>query len=226
MAHLNYGGTPAKKSKKLGSKPAQGAVFKTQKRLETIVRLENAGFSETAVAGMVGVSKNKLSVIKRSREYLNARVLITHNIILDYDGKLADIKEQRREILTQNLPSALQALAEEIQRPALTVAERKLKTTVALEILDREGTFAKVSRTEIKPVESFDFEKADKASSEIIAALSAVPRNEQHTKIAIEANNKFSNSHTLSQVDQQAALDELEKYQLEEVLSFDKSEMN
>jgi hypothetical protein len=212
MIHLHFGGSLSKKGN-LTSRPAQGKLFKLQKRYETIIRLENAGFGTGAIAAMLCISTERVKFYKRTPDYLAARVRITHGIILDHTGSLALIKEQRREILTQMLPTALQAIAEAITRPAGTLAERKLQTSLALEVLDREGTLAKVSRTEVKPVDSFDFEHADRASSDVIAALKGVAIERVstiHTVESVRANAEFSASRTLSAEEQQAALDTLE----------------
>lgn len=211
LGHLHYGGS-INPNGSISSKPQQGRVFKRQRRIEDIIRLENAGFSPVAIGAMLCISARRVIQTKATPEYLDARVRITHGIILDRDSRLSDIKEQRKEYLTQLLPDAWQFLAKEIQTPAQTLAERKHKLALTQDLLDREGTFAKVSRTEIKPVDSFDFEKADVESMAVIQALKGVTASQvQHTTEAIEANEKFSNSHTLSAVDQQAALDTLEE---------------
>ena len=210
LGHLHYGGS-VNPSGTLSSKPQAQRQFKSQRRLEDIIRLENAGFSPVAIGAMLRISKRRVEEIKATPRYLEARIRITHGIILDRDSRLSEIKEQRKEYLTQLLPEAWQFLAEEIQRPAQTLQERKHKLALTQDLLDREGTFAKVSRTEIKPVDNFDFEKADAESAAVIAALKgATVHHPQHTAEAIEANEKFSNSHTLSAMDQQAALDTLE----------------
>ena len=211
LGHLHYGGS-ANPSGTISSKPQAQRQFKTQRRLEDIIRLENAGFTPVAIGAMLCISKRRVEQIKASPEYLTARIRITHGVILDRDSRLSDIKAQRKEYLTQLLPNAWQFLAEEIQKPAQTLAERKLKLSLTQDLLDREGTFAKVSRTEIKPVDAFDFEKADAESAAVIEALKgATVQHTQHTEETVEANKKFSNSHTLSAVDQQAALDSLEQ---------------
>jgi hypothetical protein len=157
--------------------------------------------------------------LKKSPEYLIARTKLTHGIILDQDAQLSMIKEQRREILAEMLPPALQILANELQRPAITIQERRHQTGLALELLDREGTFAKISRTEVKPVEFFDFEHADAASQNIIFAIRGlgVTAEATHTAAAVRANESFSSSHTLSAIDQQAALAVLESVSEESV---------
>lgn len=240
LGHLHYGGSINKQTGALGPKPQLGRTFRQQKRLELMVRLENAGIGVGAAAAMLGISVNRFNYLKKSPDYLNARLKITHGIIVDYDTQLQVVKEQRKDILTSMLPPALQVIANELNAPAVTLAERKHKASVALELMDREGTFAKVSRTEIKPVDHFEFEEADKASRSIIDAirgaaapvtfsersgeraarhnLATEPRavgaastESTHTIEAVEANEAFSNSHTLSQTDQQLALAKLEE---------------
>lgn len=212
--HLYYGGS-INPNGSLSNKPQAKRQFKTQRRLEDIIRLENAGFAPPAIGAMLCISARRVVQLKTTPGYLEARIRITHGIILDRDSRLSEIKEQRKEYLTQLLPNAWQFLAEEIQRPAQTLAERKHKLSLTQDLLDREGTFAKVSRTEIKPVDAFDFEKADAESMAVITALKgATVHHIQHSNEAIEANEKFSNSHTLSVVDQQAALDSLEATEL------------
>lgn len=226
--HLHFGGSLNPKSGRLGPKPSQGTAFKKQKRFETIVRLENAGIGEAAAAAMLCISVPRLRFIKKNPDYLNARMRITHGIILDHDSSLSQIREQRKEMLTQMLPPALQVLANELLQPAHTLAERKHKVEVARDLLDREGTFAKVSRTEVKPVDHFDFEHADKASSEILAVIKGTApaacggravsgqktdvASETTTESGLAAAEAFSNtSKTLSAIDQQLALSKLEE---------------
>lgn len=214
--HLHYGGHLSGKTGKLGKRPQQGTTFRSQKRYETIIRLENAAFPHAAIAAMLCISPTRLAQIKAEPGYLAARVKLTHGIILDNEAQVANIRSQRREILTNLLPPALQVIADEIQRPAVTFAERKHKVALAQDLLDREGLFAKISKTEIKPVDSFDFERADSESMAVIQALTSAAKpvstdaSRRQIEETIRTNTEFSNSHTLSSVDQQQALDTLE----------------
>jgi hypothetical protein len=208
---LHYGGSMNPKSGTLSPKPQQKSQFRKLRRYETIVRLENAGFTLTMIAGMLTISKHRLAYIMKQPDYLIARTKITHGIILDQDSQLDLIKEQGKELLKQCLPAALQVLANELQSPGSTLAERKHKVALAQDLMDREGTFAKVSRSEVKLDDKFDFESADTASRSVIHAIRSVaPAVSDHSKEAIEANTEFSMSHTLSAIDQQVALKSLE----------------
>lgn len=215
LGHLHYGGSFNTKSGNVGSRPRAKKTFRTQRRFELMVRLENAQIPAAAAATMLGISLPRLNQIKRLPDYLIARMKITHGIIVDHDASLSQVKEQRKEMLTQMLPAALQIIKNQIENISggSTLAERKHQAALAQDLLDREGTFAKVSRTELKPVDHFDFESADAASRSIIHAIRTIaPPSEAatHSAKAVAANNEFSNSHTLSAVDQQAALDALE----------------
>lgn len=217
VAHLQYGGSVIKGSN-IGIQPVKGTTFREQRKIEDIIRLENAGFGDKAISGMLCVSARRIQDLKKQSRYMEARLRVTHGIILDRDSRLAVIKEERKEYLRGLLPEALQFLAKELETPARTLPERKFKFALTQDLLDREGTFAKVSKTEIKPVDAFDFEKADMESAAVIEALrGATVQHPQHSIEAITANEKFSNSHTLSAIDQQEALDSLDK----EAESFD-----
>lgn len=208
----------------LSPKPRKGRGFRTQQKLDTIARLENANFPPTQIAAMLGVSVPRIKMIQRSADYINIRVAITHGIIIDHNAKLATIQEQRREILKEQMPLALLTLVNELHRPATTLAERAHKTRLAQDLMDREGTFAKITRTEIKPVDAFDFEQHDRDSRAVLAALRAkqpvaAPTEAQqeenaiHNVEAMKASAEFSRSHTLSAVDQQKALQDLDALQ-------------
>jgi hypothetical protein len=220
LTHLHFGGSTSR-SGALGAKPQQGRQFRVQKRIETIVRLENAGFTPQQIAPMLSISIPRVKMLMKSADYLNARIKITHGIIVDYAGSLAEIKSQRREMLTQQLPAAFQVLVNELMSSGVTLAERKHKAAIAQDLLDREGSLAKISRAEVKPVDAFDFEKADAASNELISVVrgsAPAPQNTNahtgegaHSSAALAANLEFANSKTLSAVDQQTALELLER---------------
>lgn len=208
---LHYGGSISSKTGKLGQKPASGQQFKARRRMENMARLENAGFTKQQISPMLGISVNKVSVIMKSAEYLNIRIAITHGIVMDHEGSLATIKAQGKEMLRQLLPPALQIIANQLQQPATNLGERKHQAALAQDLMDREGTFAKVSRTEIKPVDHFDFEGADQASRSILQTIRSIaPPASDHSKEAIDANVEFSNSKTISVDEQQRVLKELE----------------
>jgi hypothetical protein len=183
-----------------------------------MVRLENAGIPESAMGAMLGISVNRVRHIKKSVEYLAARIKITTGLIVDQDGALADIREQRKEMLTRMLPSALQVIANAVSTPALTLGERRFQHEVARDILDREGTFAKIAKSEVTTAPSFDWSIHEKTSIEIlsVAASGSTPRRVGEAEGAVRRVSAlqsiidgFRNSKSLSAEQQQEALESL-----------------
>lgn len=176
LEHLDYGGTGPSKAQPIyrhNCKPALGTTFRSQKRLELLVRLENAGIPDSQISSMLSISVPRVRQLKRSKDYLRARIKITHGLILDQELALEQIKEQRRDILREMLPPALQVIANCVNTRPTCFAEQRLQVTVAQDILDREGTYAKVSRSEVKPVDHFDWEPTDASASEIVQLMRA-----------------------------------------------------
>jgi len=232
---LHYGGSlrqspastpglsPAPVARKRGA-PSRNSSFQAQRRFELIARMENAGLPEAAIAPMLFISVPRLRYLKKMPEYLIVRMRITHGIILDQDAKLQEIKDQRKELLIQLLPPALQTLANTLLSQPQNYAERKLQVDVAKDVLDRSDIFAKVSRTELKPVSFFDFEKTDKDSEDIMRVI----RNVSSAPVALDTNSVenilkvheafTSGSDALSENEQQSALEDLESSEGSEAL--------
>ena len=184
--HLHYGGSLNTKTGAQGPKPHIGRQFRHQKRLELIVRMENAGLPESAIGAMLGISVNRIRHIKKSTDYLAARMKITVGLIVDQEGSLADIREQRKEMLVQMLPAALQVIANAVNAPALSLGERRFQHDVARDILDREGTFAKVQRSEITTTPTFDWSLHEQVSTEIFAVAAAAPKEIEDSMKTVE----------------------------------------
>lgn len=224
--HLHYGGSPTANPKINGCKPASGRSFRTQKRLELMVQLENSAVPDHMAAAMLNISLTRLKQIKKSTDYLKARMKLTLGIVVDHGQRLEQIKEQRKEVLTSMLPQALQVIANAITRPALTVQEQKLQVAVAQDLMDREGSLAKVSRSEVKQVDKFDWNFIDEQNRSIFDVIKTTAKaNMNNSRTAAEIQDAvnlsadFSNSKTIDVKDQQAALDTLEKEAILEALT-------
>jgi hypothetical protein len=211
--HLHYGGNYNPVRETLGHKPQEKVAFRSQKRFELMIQLENAGISDHAMSAILCISVNRIRTIKKTVEYLKARMKLTLGIVVDREASIKHIKEQRKEVLVALMPDALQVIANAVKRPATTFSEEKFRVSIAQDILDREGSLAKVSRAEIKPVTSFSYEDADASSEDVLAAIRGAARGgpKHDAEEVMQLSKDFSNSKTLSAIDQQLALDELDK---------------
>jgi hypothetical protein len=222
--HLHYGGSPTANPRVPGCKPQTGRTFRQQKRLELMVQLENAAVPEHAAAAMLGISFTRLKQIKKSTDYLKTRMQLTLGIVIDHGQRLTQVKEQRKEILTQMLPQALQVIANAVQRPALSLGEQKFQVAVAQDILDREGSLAKVSKSEVRTVDKFDWNFIDSQNRSIMDVVRGSAQT-RHARAATEIQDTlnlsrdFSSSRTIDPKEQQEALEVLEKEALAAVMS-------
>jgi len=220
IPHLHYGGTPVATNGGIGCKPSKGRSFRMQKRLELIVQMENAQIPEHMMAPMLGISLTRLKGIKKSLDYLKVRMQLTLGIITDHGQKLEVIKEQRKDVLTQMIPQAMQVIAHVINQPTalLDLGKQKLQVAVAQDLMDREGTLVKVSKSEVKQVDRFDWNGIDSAGRSIMDVIRGAARQNMggaarasEVQDIINLSHDFSNSRTINVVEQQAALDKLEK---------------
>jgi hypothetical protein len=135
-------------------KPKPGRYFRRHLRMEQAARLEASGqFSNNEIARLLHVSLPTLHQMKAQPEYLNKRAELSTGVVCDLDTGLRQDAENLRREIQDMLPSALRTLRNAVQRGAVNnapVQDIKIGMEAAKEIMDREGTFSKVSKSEIK----------------------------------------------------------------------------
>ena len=218
---IHYGGTMSKRGR-LSTQPYANQKFPYLARVEKLVRLDlgfaNSGIQvpDADIAKMIGRSARHVQVMRRKVEYLRFRTSIQTGVALDTDQSAKDIAAYRREYFKSMLPDAIRAIADELQRPATTIQERKLKVELAKEVMDREGSFPKISRSDIHAKVEHNYDAADAVANELLSAMDApVQRDELDatTFRVLTANQDFSNSETVTFDQQEAALASLENMQ-------------
>lgn len=135
-------------------KPKAGRYFRRHIRMEHAARLEASGqFSNNEIARLLDVSLPTLHQMKAQPEYLAKRAELATGVVCDLDTGLRQDTENLRRELQDMLPSALRTLRNAVQRGAVNnapVQDIKVGMEAAKEIMDREATFSKVSKSEIR----------------------------------------------------------------------------
>jgi hypothetical protein len=135
-------------------KPKAGRYFRRHIRMEHAARLEASGqFSNNEIARLLDVSLPTLHQMKAQPEYLTKRAELATGVVCDLDTGLRQDTENLRRELQDMLPSALRTLRNAVQRGAVNnapVQDIKVGMEAAKEIMDRESTFSKVSKSEIR----------------------------------------------------------------------------
>lgn len=106
-------------------------------------------------------------MLRRTPEYIAIRAEVNTGVISTEDQHLREDIANVREELREMVPAALLALRDTL----LDKSNPKLRFEAAKEMLDREGTLAKVSRSEIKLKDEVDHSKHDAIALDLLAAL-------------------------------------------------------
>lgn len=150
-------------------------VFKTRMRWERAARMEAMGVSDADIALAIGVSLPGLATLKQSLEYRQIRLQISTGILSDIDDGIADETQELRNRLKEQVPVAMQAIADLVAQKT----DSKLRLQAAETILDRDGRFMKASRTVVNDQDnlpSYMSEKDDDTVQNILnAQVSPVP---------------------------------------------------
>jgi hypothetical protein len=161
----------------ISSKPIKGRSWRSYLRMEIVARLEATGmYSNDQIAHFIGVHVQTLIYMKARPEYQRMRISFATGVLdtvdkdvrLEMDNQIAELKDM--------VPFALRTLRDTLIRgnsSDSTLAERKLALEASRDVMDREGTFAKVSRAEVKVSKDVDLEKEKQVQTDLLAMLSA-----------------------------------------------------
>lgn len=158
-------------------KPRPGRYFRRHLRMEQAASLEASGqFSNQEIADILGIKIISLHQLKAQPEYLQKRAELATGVVVDLqNGLRSDADNMRREI-QETLPTALRVLRNAVQRGATqsaSIQEIKVGLDAAKELMDREGTFSKVSKSEIKIKEAPDLAKEEQTELDLLSLLRA-----------------------------------------------------
>lgn len=210
------------KKGRLSTKVEQDIWYRTAVLVERLVRIDlanakGAGIPDPDIARMLKRSVVYLQALRKKRAYLVKRNELTTGIVLTLDGEIEEVVRYRKQQLKELMPSALRVYSDILQNKPLTTQEKRLQAMVAQEVLDREGTFPKISRTDTHVKVEHEFSELDGVSKDLLEAMGGKPQSKEEGSIleAISRNKAFANTEQLNALEQQAALKALENVEIE-----------
>jgi len=172
----------------ISTKKSPGRTWKRAMRLERVARLELTGlYTEDEIAISQGVTKQYINMLKRSPDYIAIRMQVATGVIAQADREMYEEIEENHGIIREMLPEALQVVRDTL----LDRSQPALRLKAAQDLLDREGTFAKVSKSEIKVKKDYDYSQHSAAEDDLLAALQANTNKHATQTIGVE---EFSTS--------------------------------
>lgn len=158
----------------ISTKINPGKTYKRHLKIEKIVRLTAAGYTDEEIAYALRITKVYVSMLRRTPEYIAIRTEVNTGVLSEEDRHLREDINNVRAELRDMVPTALLALRDTIYDKS----NPKLRFEAAKEILDREGSVAKVSRSEIKVRDEIDYSKHDSIATDLLEALQASTQTE------------------------------------------------
>ena len=137
-------------------------------KMERIARLELAGYTDEEIAVTIGITKVYVSMLRRTPAYVAIRIEVASGILSETNRLMLQDQEAMLEQLKQMAPNALLVIRNVLLSPTTPM---KLRLDAAREVLDREGTFVKVSKSEIKKTEIYKLDENDLIANNLLEAL-------------------------------------------------------
>lgn len=127
--------------------PSMRMTWKRALKLEAIARLsaDPAGYSVEQIANILGCSTQTVILIRQLPEYHAKMIEIASGVVSAYDRNLRSSVENMREELRSMVPSSMMVIRNALHgRYGAQIQYR-----AATDVLDREGTNAKVSKSSV-----------------------------------------------------------------------------
>lgn len=167
----------------------KGHSWKRHLRIERIARLVAAGqFKNEEIAMAVGVAPITVSQIRMTPEFRAKLIEVSTGVISQFDQDIRMMEENQIEELASMVPLALLGL-----RNAAMSRNPNVALKANLEILDRHGVLAKVSKVNVVHSEKPDMDRMNRSATNILAIFNRPVGGELE-----DGANDIMNSFTVS----------------------------
>lgn len=194
--------------------PKLRMTWKRALKIEKVARLvaDPAMYSNEQIANHLNCTPQTIVLIKQLPEFHAKMIEVTSGITSMYDQDLRQDTENARAELESMLPSAMMVI-----RNALLSKNENIRTKAAFEVLDREGTMAKVSKSSVTLNPNVDLKTDPNVASNIMQLLAAAPVNPS----SAEAIDAATGSFTISAKDSAIQQVSLEEDSVDQLADFD-----
>lgn len=177
--------------------PRLKMTWKRALKIERIARLsaDPAGYSNEQIANMLGCNKQTIVLIRQLPEYHAKMLEIASGVVSVYDQQLRENVDNMRAELKSMVPSSMMVIRDSL----LGKYGNQIRFKAAQEVMDREGTLAKVSKSsvavEVKPNMVVDPEIA----SNLMQLLAGAPQTNGANEV-VGATGGFTSSASSTQL--------------------------
>lgn len=149
----------------------KGRQWKRLIRIEKAALLTLKGFPNDMIAMHIGIHPQTLIYLKQTPEFKARMIALQTGVLEQHDLAIREDEEYQRQELKSMVPLALLKLKE-----LAMSANQNIAYKASQDILDREGTHAKISRTAIDVKEQVNLNVVNQVASSIMDILANTPR--------------------------------------------------
>lgn len=178
--------------------------------VQQIARLTFMGLNDTQISVALGITKAMVTMNRQTPLYLSQWAELTTGVITELDGGVRTHTENFKEEITAMVPTALLAIQDALHDKA----NPRIRFEAAKQILDREGTTAVVSKSQVTHKGEINYEQHDLVGDNLLEALKSIGASQESEAPApfpganIFKNSSGNNSKTQESMAAQINLDD------------------
>lgn len=153
--------------------PNMRMTWKRALKIERIVRLtiDPAQYTNEQIANHLRVSVATIVLVKQTPQFHSKMLEVTSNVMSDHDAEIRQDTEAMKQELRSMVPSAMMVIRNAVSGRMGPQAQYK----ASLEVLDRDGAIAKVSRTQVSVTTPPSMVIDASITNNLIALLQSAP---------------------------------------------------
>ena len=194
--------------------PTYGMTWKRAFKIERIARLsaDPAGYTNDQIGNMLGVTAQTVVLIRQLPEYHAKAMELLSGVTSHWDLEIRQDSEATRAEMKSMVPSAMMVI-----RNALLSKNENIRVRAAMEVFDREGTHAKVSKSSVT-IEKIPNMQADPSVvSNLMQLLASAPATGPASDATITSAGAFTVSASAAGAQQKMMESELDETVLEDI---------
>lgn len=173
----------------------QGRIWRRLIRIEKAAILTLKGlYSNEQIAAFLEIHPQTLVYLKQTPEFKARMIALQTGVIEQHDVQVREDEEYQRQELKSMVPLALMKL-----RELAMSSNQHIAYKASQDILDREGTHAKISRSAVDVRDNTNLNVLDQVTNSILEVLKNAPKkpeSQQEQDAADEVTAEFTKGAT------------------------------